>query len=153
MNEEKQAGKMVSLSRQTIAPIQEPALMHNNLSVLSQQRRIRHHAASSDTFRFFDLLSSPDLFEALEASLPVHRERRFPPTETLSMFMAQACKSDRSCQGIVDDVAVKRLRHGLPLCSTKTGGYCKARQRLPLEMISGLAIRTGQLITGQVSSG
>src|SRR5437879_11309118 len=69
------------------------------------------------------------------------------------MFMAQACKSDRSCQGIVNDVAVKRLRHGLPRCSTETGGYCKARQRLPLEMISGLAIRTGQLITGQVPSG
>jgi hypothetical protein len=153
MYEEKQAGKMVSLSRQTIATIQEPALMHSNLSVLSQQRRIQHHAASSDAFRFFDLLTSPDLFEALEASLPVHRERLFPPTETLSMFVAQACKPDRSCQGIVDDVAVKRLLHDLPLCSTKTGGYCKARQRLPLDMVSGLAISAGRLIAGKVPDG
>lgn len=144
---------MVSLSRQTIATIEEPALMHNNRSVLPQQRRVQHHAASSDAFRFFDLLTSPDLFDALEASLPEHRERLFPPTETLSMFMAQALKPDRSCQGIVDDVAVKRLLHGLPLCSTKTGAYCKARQRLPLKMVSAMATTTGHLISGQVPDG
>lgn len=141
---------MVSFSRQTIATTEEPARMHSNRSVLSQQRRVRHHAASSDAFRFFDLLTSPELFDTLEASLPEHRERLFPPTETLSMFMTQALKPDRSCQGIVDDVAVKRLLHGLPLCSTKTGGYCKARQRLPLEMVSGMAIATGHLVAGKV---
>lgn len=98
---------MISLSRQTITTIEEPALMHSNRSVLSRQRRVRHHAAANDAFRFFDLLTSPELFDALEGSLPVHRERIFPPTETLSMFMAQAMKADRSCQGIVDEVAVK----------------------------------------------
>ena len=144
---------MVSLSRQTIATIREPALMHNNRSKLSQQRRVRRHATASDAFRFFDLLTSPELFDPLDASLPDHRERLFPPTETLSMFMAQAMKQDRSCQGIVDDVAVKRLLHGLPLCSTKTGAYCKARQRLPLEMVSGLATITGDLIAGKVPNG
>jgi hypothetical protein len=144
---------MVSLSRQTIATIEEPALMHSNRSVLSRQRRVRHHAATYDAFRFFDLLTSPDLFDALEGALPDHRERLFPPTETLSMFMAQAMKSDRSCQGVVDDVAVKRLLHGLPLCSTKTGAYCKARQRLPLEMVSGMAATTGRLIAGKVPHG
>jgi len=142
---------MVSLSRQTIATIQEPALMHSNRSALPQQRRVQHHAASSDAFRFFDVLTSPDLFDALEESLPEHRERLFPPVETLSMFMAQALKPDRSCQGIVDDVAVKRLLHGLPLCSTKTGAYCKARQRLPLKMVSAMTIMTGNLISGKVA--
>lgn len=144
---------MVSLSRQTIATTEEPAHMHSNRSVLSRQRRVRHHAATNDAFRFFDLLTSPELFDALEASLPEHRERLFPPTETLSMFMAQAMKPDRSCQGIVDDVAVKRLLHGLPLCSTKTGAYCKARQRLPLDMVSAMATTTGHLIAGKVPHG
>lgn len=58
----------------------------------------------------------------MDATLPEHRERLFPPTETLSMFMAQALKPDRSCQGIVNEIAVKRLRHGLPSCGTNTGG-------------------------------
>ncbi len=137
---------MVSFSRQTIATTQETARMHSTCSRLSRQRRVRRHARASDAFRFFDLLTSPDLFEPLESMLPAHRERLFPPTETLSMFMAQALKPDRSCQGIVDDAAIQRLRHGLPLCSTRTGGYCKARQRLPLSMISGMAVTTGRLI-------
>ena len=140
---------MVSLSRQTIATIQEPAHMHSNRSVLSRQRRVQHHAGTNDACRFFDLLTSPDLFDALERALPAHRERLFPPTETLSMFMAQALKPDRSCQGIVDDVAVKRLLHGLPLCSTKTGAYCKARGRLPLEMVAAMATTAGRLERGE----
>src|ERR1035437_7261650 len=141
---------MVSFSRQTIATTEEPAPMHSNRSVLSQQRRVRHHAATNDAFRFFDFPTAPDLFDALEASLPAHRERLFPPTETLSMFMAQAMKPDRSCQGIVDDVAMKRLLHGLPLCSPKAGAYCKARQRLPVEMVSRMATTTGHLIAKKV---
>ena len=124
--------------------------MNINRSVISQQHRVRHYVAVSDTFRFFNQLTSPDLFDALEATLPDHRERLFPPTETLSMFMAQALKPDRSCQGIVNDVAVKRLQYGLPPCGTNTGGYCRARKRLPLEMVSGMARHTGRLIAGKV---
>jgi hypothetical protein len=48
----------------------------------------------------------------MESSLPEHRERLFSPTETLSMFLAQALKPDRSCQNIVNDAAVKRLTGG-----------------------------------------
>lgn len=140
---------MIRLSRQTIAITEEPAPMHVSRSILSQQHRVQRYAAASDAFRLFNRLTSPDLFDTLEASLPDHRERLFPPTETLSMFMAQALKPDRSCQGIVNDAAVNRMLHGLPPCSTKTGGYCKARQRLPLEMVSGLVAYTGQLIAGK----
>lgn len=120
--------------------------MHINRSALSQQHRLQHYASSSDAFSFFNHLTSPDLLDTLESSLPEHRERLFPPTETLSMFLAQALHADRSCQHIVNDAAVKRLIHSLPQCSTNTGGYCKARQRLPLEMISGMARHTGRLI-------
>ena len=55
----------------------------------------------------------------------------FPRTETLSMFLAQALSTDRSCQQAVNASAVKRLAGGLPHCSTHTGGYRRARQRLP----------------------
>lgn len=123
--------------------------MNINRSAISQQHRVRHYVTVIDTFRFFNQLTSSELFDALEAMLPDHRERLFPPTETLSMFMAQALKPDRSCQGIVNDVAVKRLQHGLPPCSTNTGGYCRARKRLPLEMVSGMARYTGRLIGGE----
>ena len=137
---------VVRFSRQTIATTQEPAHMHINRSALSHQHRIQHYAATNDAFDFFNRLTSPDLLDTLEAALPNHRERLFPPTETLSMFLAQALKPDRSCQGIVDDAAVKRLIHDLPQCSTNTGAYCKARKRLPLEMVTGMVRHTGRLI-------
>jgi hypothetical protein len=120
--------------------------MHNNRSASSQQHRVQRHASATDAIGFFNLLTSPELLDTLESSLPEHRERLFPPTETLSMFLAQALKPDRSCQSIVNDTAVKRQFHGLPQCSTNTGGYCKARERLPLEMVTGMVRHTGHLI-------
>ncbi len=111
-----------------------------------QQHRIRHHATTHDSYAFFNLLTGPEFLDPVESLLPAHRERLFPPTETLSMFLAQAMSADRSCQKVVDDTAIKRLMGGLPLCSTHTGAYCRARQRLPLEMVSTLARHTGRMM-------
>ncbi len=112
-----------------------------------QQKRLINHAEQSDSYAFFNLLTSPEFLEQVESLLPEHRERLFPPTETLSMFLAQAMSQDRSCQSIVNDAAIKRLTGGLALCSTHTGAYCRARKRLPLEMVSTLTRYTGGLIT------
>lgn len=111
------------------------------------QRRVRSHAHNSDAYAFFNLLTSAELLDEVESLLPAHRERLFPPTETLSMFLAQALSADRSCQKAVNDTAVKRLAGALPLCSTHTGAYCRARQRLPVEMVSTLACYTGRWVT------
>ena len=113
------------------------------IPLLHQQQRVHRHAANSDTYAFFNLLTSQELLVAVESLLPEHRERLFPPTETLSMFLAQAMSADRSCQKAVDDAAIKRLMGGLPLCSTHTGAYCRARQGLALEMVCTLARHTG----------
>jgi hypothetical protein len=56
--------------------------------------------------RFFNLLIAPALYDSVEFLLPKHRERLFPPTETLSMFLAQALSSDRSCQNAVNQAAI-----------------------------------------------
>ena len=62
------------------------------------------------------------------------------------MFVAQALSADGSCQQAVDDAMVKRVIDGLKPGSTDTGGYCKARARLPESMISTLARETGGII-------
>ena len=122
--------------------------MHPTRSVqVHQQRRIRNHASHSDSYQFFNMLTSPELLDQVEVLLPDHRERLYPPTETLSMFLAQALNADRSCQRAVNDAAIKRLAGGLTPCSTHTGAYCRARQRLPVEMVSTLVRKSGQLMT------
>lgn len=124
--------------------------MHANPSACArQQRRVREHARNSDAYAFFNLLTGAELFDEVESLLPEHRERLFPPTETLSMFLAQALGADRSCQKAVNEAAVRRLAGGLPRCSTHTGAYCRARGRLPVEMVCTLARYTGRWVTAR----
>ena len=125
--------------------------MHpNQRARLHQQKRFRGQAANSDSYAFFNLLTGPDLLNQVESLLPDHRERLFPPTETLSMFLAQAMSADRSCQYAVNDASIKRLISGLSPCSTHTGAYCQARQRLPVEMVSSLTLYTGRLMAQHI---
>ena len=112
----------------------------------NQQLRIADHVRATDCYGFFNLLTGSELLDVVEAQLPEHRERLYPPTVTLSLFMAQALSSDGSCQKAVNGYVVGRAFNGLEPCSTGTGAYCKARQNLPLEMISSVARQTGQLI-------
>ena len=115
-----------------------------------QYSRVSTYCASSESYSFFNLLTSDRLLDKVEELLPEHRERLFPPTETLSMFLAQAMSADRSCQNIVNQASLQRLVEGLSTCSTATGGYCRARQRLPLGMVSTLTSHLGDLIDQHV---
>ena len=53
--------------------------MHIIHSAKPQQQRIKHYVAASDAFSFFNQLTSPELLETMESTLPEHRERLFPP--------------------------------------------------------------------------
>ena len=122
--------------------------MHaNSLALTQQSRQIERHAANSDAYCFFNLLTGAQLFEQVESILPAHRERLFPPTETLSIFLAQALSADRSCQSAVNEAALRRVVGAMKPCSTHTGAYCRARARLPLEMVSTLARYTADWIS------
>ncbi len=51
---------------------------------------VSRYARNSDSHTFPNLLTGPDFFDQVEALLPEHQEMLFLPTETLSMFLAQA---------------------------------------------------------------
>ena len=112
-----------------------------------RQTRIGRQAKATQAVEFFNVLTSPQLLETTEALLPEHRERLYPPSVALSMFMRQALESDGSCQKAVNGWAAQRAVDGLSPCSVRTGGYCRARQRLPLEMVSTLTCETGRLLS------
>lgn len=116
-----------------------------------QHTRISHYKNTSDSYSMFNLLTSDDLLDKVEVLLPNHRERLYPPTETLSIFLGQAMSADRSCQNSVNQVATQRVIGGLSPPSTHTGGYCRARRRLPEKMVSELARHLGQVIDQQTA--
>jgi hypothetical protein len=115
-----------------------------------QQRRLRKQiqkvAKKVDSMVFFNLLTSPQLLEPLERLLPEFRERLYPPTETLSMFLGQVLSADGSCQNAVNEAIVHRVVSGLSIGSANTAAYCEARQRLPPRMARELARRTSTLL-------
>ena len=119
----------------------------NARSALHQRRkRVTQRLRSTEAVEYFNMLTGPELLETTEALLPEHRERLYPPTVTLSMFMRQVMEADGSCQKAVNGWAAQRARDGLSGCSVRTGAYCRARQRLPLEMVRTLARRAGGLL-------
>lgn len=120
----------------------------NAQSLLHQGRsNVGRRVKATQAMEFFNVLTSPELIETTEALLPEHRERLYPPTVTLSMFMRQVLESDGSCQKAVNGWAAQRAADGLEPCSVRTGGFCRARQRLPLEMVSTLTRQTGRLLS------
>ena len=62
----------------------------------------------------------------------------FPPLVTLETFIAQVLSTDHSCRDAVAQVVAQRLADGQAPCSSDTGGYCKARQRLPEALVMKL---------------
>jgi hypothetical protein len=126
-------------------------LRNRNAERQSQQHRksIRRRAGQIEAVDFFNLLTGPELLEETEAYLPEHRERLYPPTVTLSMFMKQALNEDRSCQKAVNGWAAQRTAEGLSVQSVSTGAYCRARQRLPMPMVVALTRETGRLLSTQ----
>lgn len=125
---------------------------HTHETGRHQQRRVGGHASRLHAYDFFNLLTGDTLLDKVEQHLPPHRERLYPPTDTLSLFMAQSLNPDGACQRIVNQHAVDRVANGLKPCSTHTGAYCRARQRLPLEMLSSLTRETGRRIALQTQA-
>jgi len=85
---------------------------------------------------FQDVLSS----EAIQKYLPntPRRDRIFSPETTLFSFLSQVISSDQSCQAAVVQV-IAQLADESKEVSANTAAYCKARARLPEDMLSGLA--------------
>jgi hypothetical protein len=75
--------------------------------------------------------------------------RSFPPSVILSAFIGQVLDPDHSCRKALARIQVHLARMGGPTISTDTGGYCKARKRLPEGLFSRLARRVGAALSGR----
>jgi hypothetical protein len=130
-------------------------LNHRNAEFASQQqvREIRRRAKQVGSMDFFNLITGPELLERLEALLPEYRERKFPPTVTLAMFLGQVLRADGSCQNAVNEAIVNQLLQGVAAVSANTGGYCQARERLPIDLVRELARQTGVMMNQHTPQG
>jgi hypothetical protein len=88
--------------------------------------------------------------QALEKIGHRFRETAFSPRVMLWAFIGQVLDPDHSCNRALAAVQSHRAALGLPAVSCDTGGYCKARQRLPEALLSGLCQRVGEHLAGGV---
>lgn len=124
--------------------------MHSTQKQRKAQRQKSINDQKSDGYsnQFQAILESSETLSIIEAMQPDYRDRRFPPTVTLGIFIQQALDADGSCQAAVNRVVAQQLLAGELTQSVGTGGYCRARQRLPLEMISTLTRHIGKQLLG-----
>lgn len=90
---------------------------------------------------FCDLLDADLVQDVLRSEKVTFRDRVYSPTVTLWTFLSQVLSTDHSCRLAVARLVAHRTARGQDPCSPETGSYCKARQRLPLGVVTGLVRR------------
>jgi Transposase DDE domain len=99
------------------------------------------------------LIAAEHLARVVAEELGKTRDRIFTPMVTLAAFLGQVLSDDHSCQAAVDRLIAWRAARGLPPCSADTGGYCKARQRLPETLLPRLVRDTADRLGGSAPDG
>jgi Transposase DDE domain len=122
------------------------------------------HATTQFRCLFRSLVLDPALFYAhiLSAEIVAQivlqevgqtDDRIYTPLVTLATFLFQILSNDHSCRNAVARLRAWRVAQGLPPCSLKTGGYCRARQRLPETLLPRLARATSKRLQELASKG
>lgn len=71
------------------------------------------------------------------------------PALTLWTLLSQCVSDSKCCVAAVARVIVLRASLGLPPCSEATGGYCKARGKLPVPFLATLTTQLGEELERQ----
>ena len=98
---------------------------------------------------FSEVMTEDRIDEALQQLGQFYRDRVFSPCVTLWVFLAQVLSPDQSCRNAVARLLAFRTARGLPPCSSQTGSYCTARQRLPESLLAQLMRQTGRELAQQ----
>ena len=102
-------------------------------------------------FNYLDVLQSKNISPIIEQLSPLHRERIFTPSVTLSLFLKQALSLDRSCSNAVNNFIIDNKDQLPKNISNSTGSFCRGRQKIPLELIKEITQFTGLEVKNSIS--
>ena len=112
----------------------------------SFQRKIdwfRSQFAQHASLPFSDVLPAQAVTSALE-TLGMHcYNSLYNPVTVLCLFLSQVIHPNPTLAATVESFLAWRLGQGMSPCSTDTGGYARARQRLPEALLAMLVRHTG----------
>ena len=101
---------------------------------------------------FGHALGDKEIAAVVSALETPHRERIYPPLDTLRLFVGQVLSADRACQDVVGRRLSERIAQGLSVNALNTGAYCDARQRLPIKLPVTLGILLGERLEAMAPS-
>jgi Transposase DDE domain len=126
--------------------------MHRNKKqcLAEHVRRFRARFVQSVDTVLTDVIPEQTFVQWVIEEAGIYRERIYSPLATLALFIEQVLGADHSCQDAVARGLSARVALGQPPSSLNTGPYCKARQRLPISLLTRLAREVGaRLCAGQ----
>jgi len=117
--------------------------------ITNHTKSVINNIRSKDELAFTEFLPTNSSNKYL--SKITYRNRMFTPELTLFGFLSQAIGADQSCQAAVGQIIVHQISQGIEPPSSNTAAYCKARSRLPENVLSGLAKESGQDLEAQAN--
>lgn len=95
---------------------------------------LKQQFLQGDTGVFDQVLGNREIAAVADELVEPHRERIYPPLDTLRLFVGQVLSADRACQDVVGRRLSERVAQGQSVSALNTGSYCDARQRLPIKL-------------------
>jgi hypothetical protein len=93
---------------------------------------------------FSDVLPAQVVIESLQSMGLRFYESLYNPVTVLWLFLSQVIHANPTLAATVENFLAWRLGQRLPPCSADTGGYARARQRLPEKLLEMLTLRCGR---------
>ena len=94
----------------------------------------RRQFLQDDTGTFDQALGNQEITAVVSELVAPHRERIYPPLDTLRLFVGQVLSADRACQDVAAVCLSERIAQGQSMNALNTGSYCDARKRLPVTL-------------------
>ena len=116
-------------------------------------RRLRQQFVQGSGIELCNVLGAGELEQAVQQYAGKYRDRIYSPLSTLGLFMGQALSQDGACQDAVARHVSERSGRGQAPCSLSTGPYCKARGRLPTQLVVQLQRQVGRKLVQRLPQG
>lgn len=113
---------------------------------------LRQQFLQGDTGLFDQVFGEQEIAAVVTELVETHRERIYPPLDTLRLFVGQVLSADRACQDVVGRRLSERIAQGQSASALNTGSYCDARQRLPIALPVTLGIMIGERLESMMPS-
>ena len=111
---------------------------------------LKHQLSNSVGLPFSQVLSAQTIEQVCQDRHLAYRQTLLTPVVTLWMWLSQVLDTDKSLRNAVARLIAWSAASGSEVPSADTGGYCKARQRLPLSVIEHLRKQSGTQLDEQL---